>query len=379
MIVWDGAIGHFAPEATVELLAQDRQAPSLRTGSSAAPSRLGAEGIDHLQFFSGLDQLRGCSRLTFPHLWLREVGYRHRRALPARGVLARVRDPCSAGGRSWQSLGGRLMRGRASRAAGLARRALRAPDAIAEVQAQIGGLQSRWVAELGADEIERAEFRVFSQFGEDGIIQFLVQRVPIERPRLRRVRRRGLRRVEHALPARQRRLARADRRRRHGASALPRGQPAAWRTTIDAVTAFIDRENVNDVIGRGGHGARSACSRSTSTGTTTGSSRRSTVVSPQILVAEYNSLFGPERAVTVPYDSAFARGREALLAPLLGRLARGADAGRRKKGFALVGGNRAGNNAFFVRRDALGDIPERTVASAGARRSSASRAARAAS
>ncbi len=53
------------------------------------------------------------------------------------------------------------------------------PDAIAELQAQIGALQCRWVAGLRPDEIERAEFRVFSQFGEDGIIQFLVQRVPI--------------------------------------------------------------------------------------------------------------------------------------------------------------------------------------------------------
>ena len=42
----------------------------------------------------------------------------------------------------------------------------------------------------------------------------------------------------------------------------------------------------------------------------------------------------------------------------LAALTRAAD----RKGLALVGGNRAGNNAFFVRRDALGDIPERTVA-----------------
>ena len=28
-----------------------------------------------------------------------------------------------------------------------------------------------------------------------------------------------------------------------------------------------------------------------------------------------------------------------------------------KKGFAFVGSNSAGNNAFFVRRDVLGDVP----------------------
>lgn len=30
--------------------------------------------------------------------------------------------------------------------------------------------------------IQEAEFRVFSQWGEDGIIQYLVSRVPIEHP-----------------------------------------------------------------------------------------------------------------------------------------------------------------------------------------------------
>jgi len=35
-----------------------------------------------------------------------------------------------------------------------------------------------------------------------------------------------------------------------------------------------------------------------------------------------------------------------------------------RKGFALVGGNRVGNNAFFVRRDVLGEIPEVAVSDA---------------
>ena len=85
-------------------------------------------------------------------------------------------------------------------------------------------------------------------------------------------------------------------------------------------------------------------------------------VSPQILVAEYNSLFGPERAVTVPYDAAFVRGEKhyshLYWGASLAALVRAAET----KGLALVGGNRAGNNAFFVRRDTLGGIPERTAA-----------------
>jgi anionic cell wall polymer biosynthesis LytR-Cps2A-Psr (LCP) family protein len=43
------------------------------------------------------------------------------------------------------------MRPRITRAVGLARRSLRMPDSVAEVQAQIGDLQSRWVAGLRSD------------------------------------------------------------------------------------------------------------------------------------------------------------------------------------------------------------------------------------
>src|SRR3954465_3258957 len=52
---------------------------------------------------------------------------------------------------------------------------------IDRLRAQLGWLESRHVATLGPREIAKAEFQCFSQFGEDGIIQFLVQRVPIER------------------------------------------------------------------------------------------------------------------------------------------------------------------------------------------------------
>ncbi len=48
------------------------------------------------------------------------------------------------------------------------------------LRVQLGGVESRAVATLAPDSLREAEFTVFSQFGEDGILQFLVQRVPIE-------------------------------------------------------------------------------------------------------------------------------------------------------------------------------------------------------
>lgn len=251
---------------------------------------------------------------------------------------------------------------RITRAVGLARRALRTPDRIADLQAQVGALQSRSVAALGPDEIERAEFRVFSQFGEDGIIQFLVQRVPIDHRVFVEF---G---VEDYAEANTRFLLVNDAWRGliiDAGTAHRRFLEESrliWRTTIEAATAFIDRDNVNDVIRRGGASGPIGLLSIDIDGNDYWVLEAIECVTPQILVVEYNSLFGPERAVTVPYDAGFVRGEKHFSGlywgASLAALVRAAD----RKGLALVAGNRAGNNAFFVSRDSLGDIPERTVA-----------------
>jgi hypothetical protein len=254
------------------------------------------------------------------------------------------------------------MRRRVGRAARLARRGLLVPDTIADLQAQVGALQCRWVAGLGPDELERAEFRVFSQFGEDGIIQFLVQRVPIENRVFVEL---G---VENYSESNTRFLLVNDAWRGlivDAGSAHRRfleESRLAWRTTIDAVTSFIDRDNVNDVIRGGGVSGEIGLLSVDIDGNDYWVLDAIDCVSPTLVVAEYNSLFGPEQAVTVPYDAGFVRGRkhfsQLYWGASLPALTRAADA----KGLALVGGNRAGNNAFFVRRDALGEIPERSPA-----------------
>jgi hypothetical protein len=44
---------------------------------------------------------------------------------------------------------------------------------------QVGGLEAARVRALPPDGVRDAEFQVFSQFGEDGILQFLVAHVPV--------------------------------------------------------------------------------------------------------------------------------------------------------------------------------------------------------
>lgn len=85
-----------------------------------------------------------------------------------------------------------------------------------------------------------------------------------------------------------------------------------------------------------------------------------TCCSPRVLIMEYNALFGPERAVTVPDaprpDRAPKGYGGASLAALTGL--------SRAKGYGLVLCEDAGVNAFFLRDDVAADIPRLTAAQA---------------
>jgi hypothetical protein len=78
---------------------------------------------------------------------------------------------------------------------------------------------------------------------------------------------------------------------------------------------------------------------------------------PRVVVVEYNAVFGPERAVTIPYKADFCAGQHhprlycgASLAALT-KLAN-------RKGYVLVGCADLGPNAFYVRADQLnGKLP----------------------
>jgi hypothetical protein len=232
------------------------------------------------------------------------------------------------------------------------------------LRVQLGGLESRSVAQLPPDRLRDAEFTVFSQFGEDGILQFLVQRIPIEHEVFVEF---G---VEDYHESNTRFLLVHDNWRgliidggRTHVDFL-RATGLGWRHHIDAVSAFIDRDNIDDLIRSAGIEGDIGVLSVDIDGNDYWVLERIEVVSPRILIVEYNSTFGPEAAVTVPYDPAFVRGEKhaswLYWGASLAALTRLAD----RKGYALVGGNRAGNNAFYVRRDVLGDLLEVAVADA---------------
>lgn len=74
IVVWDGAIGHFAAETTHIVLAKIVEVLS-EDGVFAGSESLGLEGHDHLQFFETIEELDALFSSHFPYRAYRVVKY----------------------------------------------------------------------------------------------------------------------------------------------------------------------------------------------------------------------------------------------------------------------------------------------------------------
>jgi hypothetical protein len=208
------------------------------------------------------------------------------------------------------------------------------------------------------DSLQDAEFKVFSQFGEDGILQYLIHET-------------GLTREEQVFvefgvqdyhEANTRFLLQSDHWRgliidgsRKYMDRVRRSD-LYWRNDITAVDAWIDRDNINQLIGDAGfHGDIGILSIDID-GNDYWIWEKIDIVNPVIVVVEWNSVFGSKHAVSIPYASDFNRATAHYSCLYWGASMRAFEELGSRKNYALVGSNRAGNNIFFVRRDRLGRL-----------------------
>lgn len=217
----------------------------------------------------------------------------------------------------------------------------------------------------GAGSIERlrdAELRVFSQWGEDGIIQWLIRRIPIENDVFIEF---G---VEDYRESNTRFLLRNDNWR----GLVIDGNPAHVRSIreerisvyhdLQSVCAFVTRENINDIIAGAGLRGDIGLLSIDIDGNDYWVWEAIDVVSPRIVVCEYNAIFGGRIAVSVPYDPAFRKERahhsRLFFGASLGALCHLAE----RKGYVFAGCTSAGNDAFFVRKEFASLVPATTLA-----------------
>ena len=223
------------------------------------------------------------------------------------------------------------------------------------LQEGVGRIESRQLEQSGSTELQEREFRVFSQWGEDGIIQFLVEQVPIERKIF----------VEFGVEGYEEANTRFLLVNNNWAGlvidgdpqqvARIRQRPEYWLHNLKAVEAFVTRENINGILEENGITGPIGLLSIDIDGMDYWVWKAIEVVAPAIVVIEYNYRFGIEDAVTVPYRPDFDRWKAHHSILYYGASLKAIAELGREKGYALVGVGSHGLNAFFVRRDLLPD------------------------
>ena len=196
-------------------------------------------------------------------------------------------------------------------------------------------------------------FSAFSQWDEDGILQFLIRKLEIENKFF----------VEFGvgdyLESNTRLLLMKD-----NWSGLVmdsnvdkltflKNSALCWRYNLSVLEAMVEPSNINEkLIAEGVFGKIGLLSIDID-GMDYWVWEAITAINPVIVVCEYNSLWGSEHALTVPYEQGFDRtvrhfswSYAGASLPALTKLAK-------SKGYSLVGVNEGGNNAFFVDEEAL--------------------------
>lgn len=198
------------------------------------------------------------------------------------------------------------------------------------------------------------EFKVFSQFGEDGIIQYIISKIEIPKKIFIEF---G---VENYTESNTRFLLFNDNWQGLVMDGSETNINAIinsyyyWRYNLKALCKFITKNNINKIIkeniGEGDIGLLSI----DIDGNDYWIWQQIEIISPRIVICEYNNCFGSKYAVTVPYDENFIRREKHYSDLYFGASLPALCVLAEKKGYSFIGSNSAGNNAFFIREDLSG-------------------------
>jgi len=207
-----------------------------------------------------------------------------------------------------------------------------------------------------AGRLADVEYRVFSQFGDDGIIQYLTRTADV---RVRAFVELG---VGDYSEANTRLLLVKDGWRglicdcdRLSLKRV-RWDAISWQCDLTIAESFLDRDNINGVLADRGFTGEIGLFSIDVDGNDYYIWSALDAIDPTIVVAEYNAVFGASAAVSVPYNPHASRFGAHYSGLYWGASLRALNQVAEGKGYVLVGCNSAGNNCYFVRRDRLGPV-----------------------
>jgi hypothetical protein len=127
-----------------------------------------------------------------------------------------------------------------------------------------------------------------------------------------------------------------------------------WQHDLTAKAAFVTAENINSLIQSVDIQGNIGILHIDIDGNDYWIWKALQQVTADIVIMEYNSIFGCERAITTPYKPDFVRTEAHYSYLYAGSSLLALCDLAEEKGYYFVGSNSAGNNAFFVKKDKIG-------------------------
>jgi len=217
---------------------------------------------------------------------------------------------------------------------------------------KIDGVRSKGIV----SSFKEVEFKVFSQFGDDGIIQYLINNIDIETKTFIEF---G---VQDYSESNTRFLLLNDNWKglifdgsQNDMENL-RNDEIYWRYDLTAVGAFLTKSNINELFKEYNFVGEIGILSVDIDGNDYWIWESINSVNPVIVIAEYNSVFGNSHAITIPYDESFNRTKAHFSNLFWGCSLKALIYLAKKKGYVFAGCNSAGNNAYFIREDKIGNL-----------------------
>lgn len=221
----------------------------------------------------------------------------------------------------------------------------------AETQLLLAGRRASWdVSRMRQiDKLADVEFRIFSQWGEDGILEWLIQNLHIESRTF----------IEFGVENYQESNTHFLLKNRNWRGLIFDGsakniaaihaEDYYWRHDLTAITAFITRENIDELLRANRFQSDVGLLSIDVDGNDYWILDAIKGVTADILICEYNAIFGDRYAVTIPYQAEFSRFSAHYSGLYFGASIKAVCAVAESKGYRFVGTCSNGVNAFFVR------------------------------
>ena len=225
-----------------------------------------------------------------------------------------------------------------------------------KIDLNLGKIETRLNKSIDSDYINDYEFKVSSQWGEDGIIQYLINNINIQNNTFVEF---G---VEKYTESNTRFLLQNNNWNGlvlDGSSeniSYIKNDPIYWKHNLKAEHAFLTAENINQIISSNGISGDIGLLSIDVDGNDYWLWEAINCISPNIVVIEFNSLFGKKEKVSVPYKSNFVWTNEHFSNLYWGASLSAMEYLGEKKGYSLVGINSVSSNAFFVKDELIGNV-----------------------